>query len=239
MSSPARGSSSSARGGADHQLLELARLRPGSPRRPRPARPPRAGSPKSCQANRCFAPESRQVELDLAALEQHVHRHHDAAGAQHAVVDDAEVRDVREHDPDAVARLEPALLQQPGDPCGALVEHGVVGHRVVELEGGPVPMLGGGLGEQLGEALGHAPDPSAPGPRVPRIPTSPAPPAGTRQARTYHQYASACRAPAATIRAVAGRSAGPTSRMHTAYGLAAMKNTATSTRTPSRTSTAR
>src|SRR5256885_1411531 len=78
----------------------------------------------------------REVELDLAALEQHVHRHHDAARPQHAVVDDAEVRDVRQHDPDAVARPHAALLQQPRDPRGALVEHRVIHHRVVELERG-------------------------------------------------------------------------------------------------------
>ena len=44
-----------------------------------------------------------QVERDLASLEQHVHRHDDAARAQHPVVTDREVRNVREHDPDAIA----------------------------------------------------------------------------------------------------------------------------------------
>src|SRR6185437_5038616 len=38
-----------------------------------------------------------EVERDLAPLEQHVHRHDDAAGAQHRVVDDRELGDVGEH----------------------------------------------------------------------------------------------------------------------------------------------
>ena len=53
-----------------------------------------------------------EVEGDLAALEQHVHRHDDAAGAQHAVVEDREVRDVGQHDPDAVARLDATVCQE-------------------------------------------------------------------------------------------------------------------------------
>ncbi len=79
-----------------------------------------------------------QVERDLAALEQHVHRDDDAARTQHAVVGEREVRDVREHDPDPVALLHPLGLEQPGDPRAALVEGVVVDDDVVELQGGPV-----------------------------------------------------------------------------------------------------
>src|SRR3954454_14535718 len=74
------------------------------------------------------------VELDLAALEQHVHRHDGAARAQHAVVDGRELRDVGQHEPDAVARADPALAQEAGDPGGRVVERLVGHHRVVELE---------------------------------------------------------------------------------------------------------
>ena len=47
-----------------------------------------------------------QVEGDLAPLQQHVHRHDDAAGAQHAVVGDRELGDVGQHHADPVARLD-------------------------------------------------------------------------------------------------------------------------------------
>ena len=36
-------------------------------------------------------PGIAEIEGDLAALEEHVHRHHNAAGAQHPVVADGEV----------------------------------------------------------------------------------------------------------------------------------------------------
>ena len=59
-----------------------------------------------------------QVERDLALLEQHVHRHDDAARAQDAVVGDRELRDVREHQADGVAVAQ-AELAQPGGHAGA------------------------------------------------------------------------------------------------------------------------
>ncbi len=63
-----------------------------------------------------------EVERDLALLEQYVHRHNDSAGAEHAVVGDRELGNVRQHDPDAVARLEAAVAQQPGDSSGRVLE---------------------------------------------------------------------------------------------------------------------
>ena len=140
MSSPSRGSSSSAARRAHHELLELAGLDQdrlgagllGALRRGLAEAVPREDDLRA---------RVLEVERDLAALEQHVHRHDDAARAQDAVVDDREVRDVREHDPDAVAGLEALLLQQAGDARGALVEHGVVDDGVVELERRPVGVL--------------------------------------------------------------------------------------------------
>ena len=64
-----------------------------------------------------LGPRVRQVVGDLALLEQHVHRHDDAAGPQHAVVADREVRDVGQHDPDPVAALE-AVLAPAARRCG-------------------------------------------------------------------------------------------------------------------------
>ena len=97
-----------------------------------------------------------EVERDLAALEQDVHRDDDAARAQDPVVDDREVRDVREHDPDAVAALEALLLEQVRDPRGPLVEQGVVDDRVVELERRPVAELLGRLGHEARQVLAHS-----------------------------------------------------------------------------------
>ena len=49
-----------------------------------------------------------QIIADLTLLEQRVHRHHDGADGQRAVEGDRERRDVRQHEPDAVAGLDPA-----------------------------------------------------------------------------------------------------------------------------------
>ena len=76
-----------------------------------------------------------EVERDLALLEQHVHRHDDAAGAQHAVVGDRELGHVREHHPDAVAGLEAALdAAAPATRAVAVVELRVGDHGVVEAQ---------------------------------------------------------------------------------------------------------
>ena len=82
-----------------------------------------------------------EVERDLALLEQHVHRHDDAAGAEHAVVGDRELGDVREHDPDPVAGLDAALLQQSGNAGAGVVELGVGEHLMVEAQGCPLAVL--------------------------------------------------------------------------------------------------
>ena len=97
----------------------------------------------------------REVEADLSPLQQHVHRHDHAAGAQHAVVDGAEVRHVREHDPNAVAWLQTPLLQQAGHPGRALVEHVVGEDAVVELQRGPIAVPGCCLGQKLCEVGWH------------------------------------------------------------------------------------
>ena len=84
-----------------------------------------------------------QVEGDLAPLEQHVHRHHDPARAQDAVVGDGELRHVGQHDPDAVAGLHAVLAQEPGELGGEVVEGAVGQHRVIEAHS-----------RQMGAALG-------------------------------------------------------------------------------------
>ena len=97
----------------------------------------------------------REVEADLPPLQQHVHRHDHAAGAQHAVVDGAEVRHVREHDPNAVAWLQTPLLQEAGHPGRALVEHVVGEDAVVELQRRSIAVLGCCLGQKLCEVGWH------------------------------------------------------------------------------------
>ena len=49
-----------------------------------------------------------QVVLDLARLQQWVHRDDDRTGAQHGVVEDRELHDVGQHDADTVAGLDAA-----------------------------------------------------------------------------------------------------------------------------------
>ena len=58
----------------------------------------------------------------LAALEQHVERHHGRAGLEDAVVDDREVRQVGAAERDLVARLDAARDQQVGDLVGGAVD---------------------------------------------------------------------------------------------------------------------
>ena len=70
-----------------------------------------------------------QVVGDLAALEQHVHRHDDGARAQHAVVDGREVRDVGQHDPDAVAGADALALEHRRDALAGVLEQAVVETR--------------------------------------------------------------------------------------------------------------
>ena len=101
-----------------------------------------------------LGPRILEVELDLAPLEQHVHRHDGAARAQDAVVGDREVGDVREHDPDAVAGLEALLLQEAGHPRAALVYGLPVDLRVVQLVGDAVRDPLSGLRRDRGQ-VGH------------------------------------------------------------------------------------
>ena len=79
-----------------------------------------------------------EVEADLALLEQRVHRHDDRAEPQRAEEDEREVRDVGQHQPDAVAGLDALGAQQAGDVAAAALERGVGQHEVVELDRGPV-----------------------------------------------------------------------------------------------------
>jgi len=85
------------------------------------------------------APANREVERHLALLEQHVHRHHHAARPQHAVVDDGELRHVREHDPDAIAGVQAAGAQRRGDPGARRIELGVGDDHVTSFSAGRGP----------------------------------------------------------------------------------------------------
>ena len=71
-----RSATSAVVGVSPDQLLELARLDQDHSA-PASSAPVCAASPKSCQAKSSFAPESDEVEADLAPLQQHVHRHDD------------------------------------------------------------------------------------------------------------------------------------------------------------------
>ena len=66
-----------------------------------------------------------QVVGDLAALEQHVQRHHGGAGLEDAEVDDREVRQVRAAERDLVAAADAAGGQQVGHLVGRAVDLGV------------------------------------------------------------------------------------------------------------------
>jgi len=92
-----------------------------------------------------------QVEGDLAILQQRVHRHDRRSRAQRAVVVDREVRDVGQHDPDAIARLHSLRAQHPRDPGSGLVERGVGQLAVVELDRDAVGARRRSAGEQVGK----------------------------------------------------------------------------------------
>ncbi len=78
----------------------------------------------------------RQIEADLPALEQDVHRHDDRADPQHRVVGDGELRHVREHDPDAIPGRDAACPQQAGEPRGELIQPAVGDDDVVDPQRG-------------------------------------------------------------------------------------------------------
>ena len=92
-----------------------------------------------------------QVVLDLAALVEHVQRHRDRAGPQDPVVHDHEVRHVREHQRDAIARGDATLAQHPRDAHRGLLEQSVAQLEVVELDGDLLGVPFRGLGQDLGK----------------------------------------------------------------------------------------
>ena len=96
-----------------------------------------------------------QHEGDLAGLVQGVHRDHDAAGPEDAVVDDRHVRDVGHRHRDPVSRLDTDLLEPAGDAGGALGEHPVGDDGLVERDGGGGGGRLGSAGEVAGEVHGR------------------------------------------------------------------------------------
>ncbi len=99
-----------------------------------------------------------EVVADLPRLEQWVHRHDDPAGTEHAVVDGGEVREVRQHDGDFVARLDAPVLEQASDTRAALAELSERHHRVTEADRDPVGVRADRLDEVRREVHdGHQP----------------------------------------------------------------------------------
>ena len=74
-----------------------------------------------------------EVVRDLAPLEEDVHGDDHGARPHDPVVDDGEVRDVRQHHPDAIARTDATIAQESGDPRAALVQKAVGDLRIVQL----------------------------------------------------------------------------------------------------------
>jgi hypothetical protein len=91
----------------------------------------------------------REIEVHLALLQQHVHRYDDAAGAQDAVVEGSEVRHVRNHQSDAVARLKPSRPKEAGDTGRALIQHLVGDDHVIELQRGSASVPTCRVGQEL------------------------------------------------------------------------------------------
>ena len=92
-------------------------------------------------------PGVAEVEGHLALLEQAGHRHDDRAGAKHTVVADREIRDVGQHDPDSVPRLDALGAQETGRAGSGGVERGVGQLGVIEFYGHAVGALGGAAAE--------------------------------------------------------------------------------------------
>ena len=95
-----------------------------------------------------------EVVLDLAGLEQRVHRHHHAAGPEHPVVQHRESENVRQHDAHPVAGPEPPLPQPAGHLGRPAVQFGIGQDLVVEAHGWAVRVLSSGIREVDGQ-VGH------------------------------------------------------------------------------------
>jgi hypothetical protein len=96
-----------------------------------------------------------EVEGDLAPLQEHVHRHHDAAGAEDAVVADRELEHVRQHQPDSVAPPQALLAQQRGEPGAVVVELAVGQLERAEADGDRRRGRGGGIGDDRRKVQAH------------------------------------------------------------------------------------
>ncbi len=92
--------------------------------------------------------------VDLAGLEQGVHRHDDAAGQEDAPVDDGEGRDVGEDDRHPVARLDAVGAQRSSDLRGHAVQLGVGDSLAVDPQCGLLGVVRGGRHE-VGREVGH------------------------------------------------------------------------------------
>jgi hypothetical protein len=92
----------------------------------------------------------------LRLAEQEQHRRDDAAGPPGGLVDDADLRAVRHHHDDPVARPQPGLAQAGGQPPRPRAQVGEGPRAALEDEDGLLPdALPGGLGEPLQAAAGR------------------------------------------------------------------------------------
>ena len=92
--------------------------------------------------------------VDLAGLEQRVHRHDDAAGQEDAPVDDGERRHVRQDDGHPVTGLDPVGAQGSCHLGGHAVQLGVGDALAVDPQRGLLGVVLGGLHE-VGREVGH------------------------------------------------------------------------------------
>nr|WP_281246925.1 hypothetical protein [Amycolatopsis saalfeldensis] len=84
-------------------------------------RRPRGRSPAFVPGEQHLGAGIGQIVLDLAGFEHRVDRHDDRARAEQPVIQHDEFRDVRQHQPDALARPDaerPAPGVRPGGPLG-------------------------------------------------------------------------------------------------------------------------
>ncbi len=96
-----------------------------------------------------------EVVLHLAGLEQRVHRHHDGAEAEDAVVGHGEIGDVGQHQADAVAGLDAAIGKQTGHARAGGIEPRVGHLDVVQLHRGAIAVTARRLGEEGGQVRAH------------------------------------------------------------------------------------
>jgi hypothetical protein len=101
-----------------------------------------------------LCPGVLEVVLDLATLEQWVHRYDDRTRREGSVEQDREGGDVGQHQTDPVTRTDSLGRQQRRDPARTVLEFPVGHHHVVEAHRRTIGVLLGCLAQVVGE-IGH------------------------------------------------------------------------------------